>query len=138
MSGETLEWSERFSVGVAALDEDHKRLVSVIDKLFTAHSAGTVAGKVGAILDELITYTDQHFAHEEGLLRERGYPGLHDHEIAHRRLVTSILKVRLDWNDGESEATILKLAELLKTWLVEHIVGMDRQYQTFLNEHGVA
>ena len=138
MSGETLEWSERFSVGVAALDEDHKRLVSVIDKLFTAHSAGTAAGTVDTILDELISYTDQHFVHEEGLLREHGYPDLREHEIAHQRLVTSILRVSLDWREDESATTILKLAELLKTWLVEHIVGMDRQYQDFLTEHGVA
>ena len=138
MSNGTLEWSERFSVGVAALDDDHKRLISIIDKLFTAHRDGTLSAEVSPILEELITYTDEHFEHEEDLLRQHAYPGLREQELAHQRFVTSVLKVRLDWNDGESEASVLKLAGLLKGWLVEHIVGMDRQFMDYLNQRGVS
>ena len=138
MSNGTLEWSERFSVGVAALDDDHKRLISIIDKLFTAHRDGTLSAEVAPILEELIAYTDEHFEHEEDLLRKYSYPGLREQELAHQRFVTSVLKVRLDWNDGESVASVLKLAGLLKGWLIEHIVGMDRQFQGYLNRRGVS
>ncbi len=132
-----MRWTERLSVGVLELDGDHRRLIAIIDKLFSAHRDKTLPGEVESILEELIEYTDAHFSREEELLREHGYPGLKEHEAAHRRFVSSLLKIRLDWNDGATENADLKLAGLLKEWLVEHIVGMDRQYRDFLNQRGV-
>ena len=137
MSSGSVEWCERFSVGVTELDEDHKRLIGLIDQLFSAYRDKTLSGEVDSILENLIEYTDAHFKHEEDLLRQHDYPGLHEHEAAHRSLVSALLKIRLDWNDGESESAVLKLAGLLKNWLVEHIVGLDRHYQDHLNQRGL-
>ena len=69
MSSGIVEWNERLSVGVAEFDAAHRQLIAVIDKLFSAYRAGTLAGQVQPILGELITYADEHFEHEEDCKR---------------------------------------------------------------------
>ena len=133
-----IKWSDRLSVGVADFDAAHRQLIAIIDRLFSAHRAAALSAQIESLLAELLRYADEHFEHEEDLLRQHGYPGLRDQEVAHQRFVASVLKIKRDWSNGESSETILKLAGLLKEWLLEHIVGMDRQYQDYLKQRGIS
>ena len=133
-----LVWTDRLSVGVNDFDEEHKLILIVIDRLFTAYNDGTLVKNIGFIFDELIIYVDGHFRHEEDVLRQHSYPKLRDQEIAHVRFASSVVKLKGEWAQGKSQDTILKLAELLREWLVEHINGMDKQYTDYLNSRGIS
>ncbi|MEO5355501.1 MAG: hypothetical protein H7835_20150, partial [Magnetococcus sp. XQGC-1] len=65
-----LEWSDNLSVGVDSIDDDHKRLVSLIRELFSASFLGTGDEEIPAILKKLNNYTEYHFYREEALLRQ--------------------------------------------------------------------
>ncbi len=51
-----MEWTDKLSVGVAALDEDHKKLVGMVNELYDAMLAGHGKEKLGRILDGLVQY----------------------------------------------------------------------------------
>jgi hemerythrin-like metal-binding protein len=131
-----LKWSERLSVGNAEFDADHQALIAIIDKLFVSHRQGGLREALPAILAELIDYADDHFEREEEVLRASGYPRLRDQEIAHQRFVAAVLDIRKTWDADKSEDVALRLAALLKEWLIEHIVGMDKQYTGYLAGRG--
>ena len=69
-----IEWTDELSVGIQEIDDQHRLLVSILNKLHTAmyeHQGKEVAEK---ILNELVDYTKIHFAVEESLMRVLGYP----------------------------------------------------------------
>ena len=74
-----VEWEDKYSVGIKKIDNQHKKLIEIINRLY--YSRGnrphTVLGKT---IQELIEYTKTHFTDEERLMRENGYPDYQAHK----------------------------------------------------------
>ncbi len=56
-SGKLIVWSKSYSVGVDVMDQEHKRLIDIINNLYSAMRSGRGKDAIGSILDELIEYT---------------------------------------------------------------------------------
>ena len=52
-----MNWTEKLSVGVAVIDDDHKKLVAMVNELYDAMQAGRGKDTLGRILDGLVQYT---------------------------------------------------------------------------------
>ncbi|MBF0154173.1 MAG: hemerythrin family protein [Magnetococcales bacterium] len=122
MSMINIEWSEELSVGVEAIDADHRKLVSLVNELFSAFFIGVGDEAVGAILTEVIDYTRHHFAREEALLNRLGSSDLAYHAEEHRQLTEQVLAISCQGASALSEDVLLFLRE----WLAHHIMGTDR------------
>jgi len=131
-----LEWSDAYSVNIAAIDEQHKGLVDLINQLHSAMLRRQSGEVLGAILDELGTYVERHLSYEEELLRRYDFPGLAEHEAKHRDLRERVSEFRKDHASGRMVPTTA-LIDFLRKWLSEHILGTDRLYADFLNSEGV-
>lgn len=77
---ELMEWSERFRLGHSRIDRDHKKLISLINRLSSAMSNRSGQQVCGEVLDELVTYFQTHFALEEQLMSAHHYPHSVDHK----------------------------------------------------------
>jgi hemerythrin len=115
-----ITWNDNLSVGVKVLDEDHKRLLNMLNELHDAIMLGRARDVVGSVLDGMVSYTESHFAREEQLLVQTGYRGLQAHYNSHDPLALS-----------------LETIDFLKTWLLTHIQGSDKKYGTHLNSKGI-
>jgi len=62
------QWKDAYSVKVAALDNQHKKLFDLVNELHRAMRQGHGKDIAGDILLRLIEYTVHHFAGEEKLL----------------------------------------------------------------------
>lgn len=133
-----IEWNEKLSVGVRQFDDDHQKLVLLLNGLFEDSLSGHAKEVIGIVLDELIHYARSHFAAEESLMREYGYPKLEAHEAEHRALIIRVLELREDYLAGANVSINLDLATFLKNWLVDHILGADRDYGRYLAPRGVS
>ena len=60
-----LTWNPAMSVGVRLLDEDHKKLIAMINQLHDGMLAGHSNDVVGDVLRRLVSYTVEHFRREE-------------------------------------------------------------------------
>ena len=137
MQEKYIAWTEKMSVGVALLDDDHKKLVSLLNDLHEGITAGHGTERLGRVLDGLVRYAGTHFAHEEKLFAQTGYPSASEHIQEHRALTKLALDVQARYNKGEFDALSLKTMDYLKNWLNEHILGSDKQYKEHLNANGV-
>jgi hemerythrin len=81
---------------------------------------------VGQVIGDLIDYTYSHFAFEEALMEEAGYEYLTIHQNTHKVFCERIDQFRKRFDDGDEVAE--PLAELLRTWLINHIVSDDGSY----------
>jgi len=63
------------SVNIQSIDEQHKKLVALVNNLNDAMSSGKGQLIMGKILDDLVAYTKTHFATEERLMTTHTYPG---------------------------------------------------------------
>jgi hemerythrin len=131
-----MEWTERLSVGVTRFDDEHKKLVSLINALFDAVQAGQGREALGNTLDELITYTKTHFVNEESTLKRLGYPDLEAHHKEHEALTRQVIDIQHKYHAGASAMLSMEVMAFLKNWLVRHIQGTDQKYGRFLNDAG--
>ena len=69
------EWTESYSVNVKNLDDQHRRLFTLIDEYYEAISQKKVQDATSAILRGLEDYTKYHFGDEEKLMLRCNYPG---------------------------------------------------------------
>jgi hemerythrin len=129
-------WNDDYSLRIGAIDEQHKRLVGLLNALHEGMVAGHGNEKIGPLLDGLIDYTARHFAYEEQLFAEHGYPEAAAHTAEHRRLVDQVLEFKSRYEAGSAQLT-MQLMKFLKDWLIKHILGSDKAYGAHLAERGV-
>jgi len=132
-----LSWTEKMSVGIAALDEEHQQLVAMLNELYAGVQGGTSQDALGHVLDELIGYTASHFKHEEHLFAQTGYPESAAHKKEHDALTQQVLDVQAQYKAGATGTLSMEVMAFLKTWLVTHIQGSDKKYTPHLTTHGI-
>ena len=130
------DWKDEYSVGIARLDEQHKKLVSLLNDLYGAMKEGKGNEILDDVLKGLVTYTKTHFASEENLMKQYKFPGYGLHKERHESMGRHVLSL-YDKFKSESKPNTLEIANYLKGWLANHIMGTDKLYRAFLNEKGV-
>ncbi|MBI4978813.1 MAG: hemerythrin family protein [Spirochaetes bacterium] len=131
-----IDWSETLSVSVRTFDEQHKRLIAIVNELADGMRARKGKETLAGVLKNLIEYTSVHFAAEEKLMSEHGYPDYAAHKHEHDDLVAKVL----DFEKKYKADTILLSVELmnfLRDWLTGHIMKTDKAYAPFMNSKGV-
>ena len=81
-----LKWSDKYSLNVAEIDEQHKKLVSLVNVMYDAMQEGKGRDMIGTVIAEFVDYTDYHFKAEERLLRQNGYLEYDAHKVMHDNL----------------------------------------------------
>jgi hemerythrin-like metal-binding protein len=132
-----MKWSDSMSVGVAAADADHKKLVGMVNMLFDGVQAGKGRDAVGQILDGLINYTIEHFDREERYFAQTGYPGAAEHKAKHESLKSQVRAIQEKYKSEAELIVTLETMNFLKDWLINHIQGCDKEYAPYLNEKGI-
>lgn len=129
-------WLPAYNVGIATIDEQHQRLVALINQLHGAMLKRQSKAVMGQILAQLTDYTEVHFAFEEELMSRYDYPGLHSHQRVHDEMRAKVLALADDHAGGRVVIS-LQVMEFLKEWLTSHILGTDQLYRDFLRQEGV-
>lgn len=128
-----IEWSDKLITGVREADEQHKKLVSLINELYDAMKQGKGKEVIDKALDELVRYAGYHFTTEETLMSKYGYPELASHKREHEAFKAKIKEFLEKKAKGEATLT-MEVMTFLKDWLVKHIMGTDKKYGPFLQQ----
>ncbi len=130
------EWSDRFSVKVREIDEQHKELVGMINRLHEAMVANKGRELQQEIVNEMVAYTNFHFATEEKYMRSFGFAGYFEHKREHEQFAAEAAELKARVDRGGLVLT-LEVMTLLKEWLQNHILGTDMQYSHLFNANGL-
>ena len=131
-----LQWKESYSVGIESIDNDHKKLIHLINNLQTAIDYKTDRQFEKQTLNEVIDYTKYHFAREEDLLKQNDYKDFDSHKAAHTKMIDKVDEFVAAYEKDEAGA-IESLLSYLKSWLIDHINGTDQKYSEYLISKGV-
>lgn len=127
-----LHWRENMSVGVEAVDNDHKHLVDLLNQMHFLVLAGDDRSSVGDVLDELVHYIDYHFDREEKLMQFSNYPGLEEHRICHQDLARRLLEYKKTFEDRPESFDTAAFYDFLSDWLVVHVLEKDMKYKPYV------
>ena len=120
-----LDWTSDLETGIQVIDKQHQRIVDYINKLHHAQQFHS-REEVGTVLDELVDYTLSHFAFEESLMEEAGYPFINAHKKVHQLFVRRVADYQQRFKMGEDIAD--ELLNTLRAWLINHIRNDDQDY----------
>jgi hemerythrin len=131
-----MKWSEQLSVKIELFDNEHKKLIELINKLHDAMYRGEGQNALGSILAELADYTVTHFTHEEEILQKHNFPGFNGHKKQHEDFVGKVADTKKKYEEGALMLAI-PLVDFLTSWIQNHILKTDSNYSEFLIKAGV-
>lgn len=127
-----LTWSPAFAIGVAAVDAQHEQLFAHAARFEEVVQRGASGARVAEVFQTLAAYTRTHFADEERLMREVGYPGLAEHGREHEEFTRRLQLMRPLWErEGDSDLLLGMLLALFRTWFADHITVSDQRIGEF-------
>jgi hemerythrin-like metal-binding protein len=86
-------WDSTYSVKVKRFDDDHRQLFRILNQLHDGMLAGRGQNVLQTVLDDLLRYTEKHFAAEETIMKTAGYAQLLAHIDQHRKFTDKIKDV---------------------------------------------
>jgi len=128
-----LDWHDRYAVGVAAIDGQHREMLDLVNDLFAGLQSGRDRDELVETLRELVRATEHNIATEERLMQEHGL-ALGEHHEEHARLLEAIRRFEVPLDAGGLGA----MGRFLREWLLGHIDENDRPFAEQLRSRGVA
>jgi len=119
-----IEWREEFSVGVPAVDAEHRELIALINETYRVLVREGSRDAVPEFLGEIYARISAHFALEEKIMREHGYDEYREHKADHERLLDELRDIMDDFEDEASFDEKAFAAEL-SSWFTEHFKTRD-------------
>lgn len=122
-------WQQSYSVGVRALDHQHRKLLDLCVQCedLLADEGEDAHERYHILLNELTEYVKSHFAYEEMLLRQCGYPKLAGHVEEHEKYWEQLALILAAAAAGTD--TRVEVRTLLQQWWLNHILREDMQYR---------
>lgn len=114
-----IEWLDRYSLGDAEIDAQHQTMFALVNALLTL----TEKSHLAAALANLLRHTQDHFAHEESMMRQTDYPGLQAHVEQHNTLLSKLSHA--SELIANYTLTMANLETFLAAWLLNHMETLD-------------
>jgi len=130
------EWSEKYSVNVKEIDEQHKVLVEMINSLHQTLLAHKGRESHKTIVDGMVDYANIHFGTEERYMQKFYFNGYQAHNFEHEQFKKKALDLK-ERLESDSFVLTLEILNFLRDWLQNHILGTDMKYSKHFNEHGL-
>jgi hemerythrin-like metal-binding protein len=124
---ELFKWHESYSVNNEELDNHHKTLCSILNKLYENCMGADIPNSLDSIVDELVSYSNYHFTAEEQHMRDIGYKDIEKQINEHKEFTQKAFQLKkvIDKNDIEHTK---ELIVFLGSWILHHVMEDDKKY----------
>jgi hemerythrin-like metal-binding protein len=128
-----IDWNDILSVGITAMDDEHKELFRRINALLVALLGPENHADTKKLITAIREYTVFHFNDEQKLMRDNRYPRYDEHKKLHDAFVAEFIEIeRILLEEGLTATIMIRLQDKIVTWLLEHIARVDKDYGEFL------
>jgi methyl-accepting chemotaxis protein len=131
-----MDWNDSLTVNIEEIDNQHKCLIGLINRVYKGMMMDEGKEVLSKALEDLVDYTKTHFGYEERMFKQHGYPDMQSHVAKHEKLVGQVMDFYNKFQSGEVEVDN-ELLKFLKNWLVNHIMGTDKEYCSFFSSKGI-
>lgn len=123
-------WADSMSVDGHAIDDSHRQLIALINRLYTVASHGSDRDSIANILCELADYAGSGFLEEEKLMTSSRYAEQDQHVLEHWSFIDTLTIFIADFERGSLvEYDVLKF---LIRWVASHIKASDAAFGAHL------
>ena len=123
------DWNDKLDIGVMAMNNEHKHLLAIMNRLFDRNEAKADKNELKGIIKELGEYTVKHFGDEEKYFDSINFPDSSKHKLIHKDLLEKFGgHVAAFEKSGQLDKSFF---DFLKMWLSAHIQGVDAKYGQF-------
>ena len=126
-----LSWSPQYSIGNDQIDAEHAELFRLVNAFHDRWQEKRDQQSIAQLLNQLVTYAEMHFQHEETIMLDAGFPRLAEHQQVHEAMVETIFKLRQSFEEHHSHLEMSTM-KFIKAWLLEHIIQNDYLFRDFL------
>lgn len=127
------QWNQGLSVGVQAIDDQHKEIFARVNRLLQAASQGKGKDELGQVIEFLGSYVISHFGAEERLMVQHPYPGAAAHRSQHQQFLRTFTQLAGDFKkEGPTSQLVIALQKQVCDWLVNHIGKLDREFGSYI------
>lgn len=130
------KWKESMSVGVKKFDDQHQRLLDLIDDFYENIRTRSNEENLELLIKEMKEYTVYHFKDEEAALLKHNYPKYDQQKAEHDSFVKKVEVLEERFKSGKLKLSF-EVTSFLKKWVVDHIQGSDKEYADFLSNRDV-
>jgi len=127
-----VEWDDRLTMGVGNLDDAHRELIDLYNRIVWACEHDTTVSTVRERIRTFLMYARWHFGEEEEHMRRNRYPGYVDHKADHKRLLEHAGDFVESFGGALSREDGPAIASYFEFWLTRHLTGRDAQFRDFL------
>lgn len=134
-----IDWDHTWEIGIESIDNQHKMLVNLINKLYENIVFKPEISKDELLytFQELYDYARYHFETEEAFIKAHAYPKLELHKKSHQTFVKKLDELYQKF-EGENQENlkelVLSIFNFLKNWLFSHIITLDKEIEVYLKE----
>jgi hemerythrin len=125
------EWQDHFFIGVAQIDEHHLHLVELLNKTHRDFLRQAPPDILAELFEELIDYATYHFAAEEKVMLESGFPDIENHKREHAKFAREVVDMHDNYLEKQ-KPFFLEILTFLQDWLKSHILQADGELGRFL------
>jgi len=132
MDEDLVVWNDSYSVGFTPMDDQHKKLVDIINSLLWSCRGGNSVSKTDSMLSfsKASEYALTHFRAEEEYMKKAAFPDIDSHKKEHEKFLAEVKSAFKKYQ--ESDSAPIDLAIYLKKWLLNHIAVIDKKYTPYL------
>jgi hemerythrin-like metal-binding protein len=120
-------WNEKFSVSVDSIDDQHRKLFGIINRLNESVKTKALKNTINELISELEAYTRVHFSAEERIWAKHNYPDIISHKKMHKYFTDEIANIKSSFSQDIFSSTPQSLLNFLRDWLIQHILGEDKK-----------
>jgi hemerythrin-like metal-binding protein len=131
-------WSEKMSVGVPLLDDDHKTLVGLINLLQRSIGDPEEYVAVYSVLGALEEYCENHFIREEKMMKASRCPQIETHQRTHEGFAETVRTLKIRYEQDQTSVRARDCLTFLNDWLINHICTTDMNYRAWMIGHAGA
>lgn len=133
-SGTNIRWSPVMSVGVPALDSDHRCLIRIISLLHGVEDADETRTMIETALDTLKSYAWFHFQREERVLKALSYPEVAFHRAEHEAFARYLDCLYASFAGRAEQGLAGDLFYELAAWIRHHILIQDMTFKPHITD----
>ena len=130
-------WKDAYRVGINAIDEQHKSLFDIVNRLEGASQGRHDRQVLVLTMQAMSDYIAVHFATEEKYMEQFGYPGLKEHRAQHESCSNKMVTFMIAVNQ-ERPLVGTNMVAFLKDWVTRHILDVDQQMTPFFKAKGIS
>lgn len=124
---EVFPWNANFETGIPLIDEQHKKLVQLLNTLAAHLAQQSVPVVLDQVFNELAEYAEYHFQSEENIWQshfnnDNWFTG---HQHTHEVFFKSVQDLRESGSEKPLDRVVEEVIKFLTHWLAFHILDSD-------------